>query len=168
MRTPFEIYPGIVVPPGTYNHAEGQFVFQTNLGAPVSYYLQTYIGGIFGGSRVTTNHTVRLRVGETFTTETSYSLNDVDLPWGSFRTNLIRSRINYSFTPRTFVQSLVQYNDRADLWSMNIRFGWLQAANTGLFIVYNDTRYLYDLIERPERKDRSLTVKYSRMFDLLK
>ena len=168
VRTPFEIYPGIVVPPGTYNHAEGQFVFQTNLGAPASYYLQTYIGGIFGGSRVTTNHTVRLRVGETFTTETSYSLNDVDLPWGHFRTNLIRSRINYSFTPRTFVQSLVQYNDRADLWSMNIRFGWLQAANTGLFIVYNDTRYLYDLIERPERKDRSLTVKYSRMFDLLK
>jgi hypothetical protein len=168
VRTPFEIYPGIVVPPGTYDHAEGQFVFQTNLGAPASYYLQTYIGGIFGGSRVTTNHTVRLRVGETFTTETSYSLNDVDLPWGHFRTNLIRSRINYSFTPRSFVQSLVQYNDRADLWSMNIRFGWLQAANTGLFIVYNDTRYLYDLIERPERKDRSLIVKFSRMFDLLK
>jgi hypothetical protein len=168
VRTPFEIYPGIVVPPGTYNHAEGQFVFQTNLGAPASYYLQTYIGGIFGGSRVTTNHTVRLRVGETFTTETSYSLNDVDLPWGHFRTNLIRSRINYSFTPRTFVQSLLQYNDRADLWSMNIRFGWLQASNTGLFIVYNDTRYLYDLIERPERKDRSLIVKYSRLFDLLK
>ncbi len=86
-------------------------------------------------------------------------------PWGNFRTNLIRSRINYSFTPRTFVQSLVQWNDRADLWSMNIRFGWLQAANTGLFIVYNDTRYLYDLIERPER---TVIINYSRMFDLLK
>ncbi len=168
VRAPFQIYPGIFVPPGTYDHSEGQFVFQTNLGAPVSYYLQTYIGGIFGGNRVTTNHTFRLRLGETFTTETSYSLNDVNLPWGDFRTNLIRSRINYSFTPRTFVQSLLQYNDRADLWSMNIRFGWLQAANTGLFIVYNDTRYLYDLIERPERADRSLVVKFSRMFDLLK
>ena len=51
---------------------------------------------------------------------------------------------------------------------MNIRFGWLQAANTGLFIVYNDTRGLYDLIQRPERTDRSLIVKYSHMFDLLK
>lgn len=168
VRTPFEIYPGVVVPPGTYDHAEAQVVFQTNQGAPASYYLQSYVGGIFGGRRVTTNHTVRLRLGETFTTETSYSLNDVDLPWGHFRTNLVRSRINYSFTPRTFVQSLVQYNDRADLWSVNVRFGWLQAANTGLFIVYNDTRYLYDLIERPERKDRSLIVKFSRMFDLLK
>jgi hypothetical protein len=168
VRTPFQIYPGVFVPPGTYNNAEGQFVFQTNLGAPVSYYLQTYIGGFFSGNRVTTNHTFRLRLGEAFTTETSYSLNDVDLPQGHFRTNLIRSRVNYSFTPRTFVQSLIQYNDRADLWSMNIRFGWLQAANTGLFIVYNDTRYLYDLVQRPERTDRSLTIKYSRMFDLLK
>jgi hypothetical protein len=168
VRTPFQIYPGVIVPPGTYNHSEGQFVFQTNFGAPVSYYLQTYIGGIFGGRRVTTNHTFRLRLGETFTTETSYSLNDVDLPGGRFQTNLIRSRINYSFTPRTFVQSLLQYNDRADLWSMNIRFGWLQAANTGLFIVYNDTRGLYDLIQRPQRTDRSLVVKFSQMFDLLK
>ena len=41
----------------------------------------------------------------------------------------------------------MQYNDRADLWSMNLRFGWLQAANTGLFIVYTDTRGLYDLFE---------------------
>jgi hypothetical protein len=66
------------------------------------------------------------------------------------------------------VQSLVQYNDRADLWSMNVRFGWLQAANTGLFVVFNDTRGLYDLDPRPLRTDRSLTVKYSRMFDLLR
>ena len=61
------------------------------------------------------------------------------LPEGDFITNLVRLRVSYSFTTRVFVQALVQYNDRADLWSMNFRFGWLQAANTGLFIVYNDT-----------------------------
>jgi hypothetical protein len=98
----------------------------------------------------------------------SYQRNDVDLPWGDFVTNLVRTRLSYSFNPRTFVQGLVQYNDRADLWSMNVRFGWLQAANTGLFIVYTDTRGLYDLIPRPERTDRSLTVKFSRMFDVLR
>ncbi|MGE3705795.1 MAG: hypothetical protein AB7I13_11015, partial [Vicinamibacterales bacterium] len=66
------------------------------------------------------------------------------------------------------VQSLVQYNDRADLWSINLRFGWLQAANTGLFIVFNDSRGLYDLFpDRPQRTDRSFIIKFSRMFDLL-
>jgi hypothetical protein len=108
-----------------------------------------------------------MRLGETLTTELAYQRNDVDLPWGSFVTNLVRTRASYSFNPRTFVQALVQYNDRADLWSMNLRFGWQQAANTGLFIVYTDTRGLYDLFDRPERTDRSLIVKFSRMFDLL-
>ena len=90
------------------------------------------------------------------------------LPGGAFVTNLVRTRISYSFTTRIFTQALIQYNDRADLWSMNFRFGWLQAANTGLFVVYTDTRGLYDLFDRPERTDRSLIVKYSYMFDLFR
>jgi hypothetical protein len=76
--------------------------------------------------------------------------------------------LSYAFTTRAFVQGLFQYNDRGDLWSMNVRFGWLQDANTGLFVVYTDTRYLYDLVPQPERTDRSLVVKFSRTFDLLK
>jgi hypothetical protein len=51
---------------------------------------------------------------------------------------------------------------------MNVRFSWLQAANTGLFVVCTDTRGLYDLFDRPQRTDRSLVVKFSRMFDLLR
>jgi Domain of unknown function (DUF5916) len=168
VRESFQIYPGIFVPPGTYAHSEAQLVAMTNQGAPVSLNLQTFIGGFFGGNRVTLNPTLRLRLGETLSTEVSYQRNDVDLPWGDFVTNLVRTRLSYSFNPRTFVQGLVQYNDRADLWSMNVRFGWLQAANTGLFVVYTDTRGLYDLIPRPERTDRSLTVKFSRMFDVLR
>ncbi|MCA1586086.1 MAG: carbohydrate binding family 9 domain-containing protein [Acidobacteria bacterium] len=168
VRTPFEIYPGIFVPPGTYDNAEAQIVLMTNQGAPFSLNLQTFAGGFFNGKRVTLNPTVRARFGETLTTEVSYQRNDVSLPTGDFVTNLVRTRVSYSFTPRTFVQGLVQYNDRADLWSMNFRLGWLQAANTGLFVVYTDTRGLYDLVERPQRTDRSFIVKYSYMFDVLR
>ena len=168
VRTPFTIYPGVIVPPGTYENAEAQIAFITNQGAPVSLNLRTVTGGFFGGDRVSLSPTVKARVGEALTTELSYERNDVTLPTGSFVTNLAKARISYSFSTRSFVQALVQYNDRADLWSMNLRFGWLQAANTGLFIVYTDTRGLYDLHERPERVDRSFIVKFSRMFDLLR
>jgi hypothetical protein len=168
VRTPFEIFPGVVVPPGSYDHREAQLVFMSNQGVPVSVSMTSTIGGFFGGDRVSLSPTLRMRLGETLTSELSYQRNDVDLPWGSFVTNLVRTRASYSFNPRTFVQALVQYNDRADLWSMNLRFGWQQAANTGLFIVYTDTRGLYDLFDRPERTDRSLIVKFSRMFDVLR
>jgi len=168
VRDLFEIYPNVVVPPGTYDHTEAQLVFMTNQGAPLSLALESRIGGFFGGDRVMLTPTIRARLGDTLTTELAWERNDVDLPGGRFVTNLGRARVSYSFSTRAYVQALVQYNDRADLWSMNLRFGWLQAANTGLFVVYTDTRGLYDLYEGPRRTDRSLIVKYSRMFDLLK
>ena len=168
VRTPFEIYPGIFVPPGTYDHAEAQLVYMSNQGAPFSVQMRVTAGGFFGGDRLTLNPTIKFRAGDALTTEFNYQRNEVDLPGGAFVTNLIRTRVSYSFSSRVFTQALVQYNDRADLWSMNFRFGWLQAANTGLFVVYTDTRGLYDLFDRPERTDRSLIVKYSYMFDLFR
>jgi hypothetical protein len=169
VRTPFEIFPGIFVPPGTYDNQEAQLVFMTNQGAPLSLNMQTTIGGFFSGSRVSANPTFRVRASETFNLELAYSRNDIKLPEGDFVTNLVRTRVSYAFNARAFVQSLVQYNDRADIWSVNLRFGWLQAANTGLFIVFNDARGLYELFpDRPMRTDRSLIVKFSRMFDVLR
>lgn len=167
VRRPFEIYPRVFVPHGSYRHNEAQLVFMTNQGAPVSLNLETRIGGFFGGDRVALTPTLRMRAGDALTTEVAYQRNQVTLPWGDFTTNLLRTRVSYAFTTRAFVQSLVQYNDRADLWSVNLRFGWLQAANTGLFVVYTDTRGLYDLFPGPRRTDRSFVVKFSRMFDVL-
>ncbi|MDO8678341.1 MAG: hypothetical protein Q7R30_07235 [Acidobacteriota bacterium] len=168
VRAPFEIYPGVLVPAGTYDHAEAQLVAMSNQGAPFSVSMRATIGGFFGGDRVSLNPTVRMRAGDKLTAELAYQRNDITLPSGEFVTNLVRTRVSYSFSSRVFTQALVQYNDRADLWSMNFRFGWLQAANTGLFVVYTDTHGLYDLFERPERTDRSLIVKYSYMFDLFR
>ncbi len=168
VRLPFEIYPGVFVPPGDYRHQEVNMVFFTNQGAPASFRVTTFTGGFFGGDRRTVQSTLRMRAGETLTTEVSYTVNDVKLPTGKFTANLLRTNVSYSFTTRAFLQALVQYNEQADLWSMNLRFGLLQAANTGLFVVFTDTRGLYDLIDRPERTDRSLIIKFSRMFDLLR
>ena len=163
----FQIFPGIWVPPGTYDHMEGQFVLQTNEAAPVSSRIEFRAGGYFGGNRVELDLPLRIRTGETFQAELSWTRNDIDLPFGSFVTNLARTRVSYSFSPRLFVQGLLQYNDRADVWSTNLRFGWLQQANTGVFVVYTDTHPLdgVDLVR--QRPDRSVTVKISRMFDVL-
>jgi hypothetical protein len=81
-------------------------------------------------------------------------------------TNLASSRIAYNFSPRLFAQALVQYNDSINLWSVNFRFGWLQDANTGLFLVYNQTDGLEDFI--PVGSGRSLILKYTHLFDLLR
>ncbi len=165
LQEPFEISDGIFVPPATYDHARANLQFFTNQGAPLSFRVQSFIGGFFGGDRVAVTPSVLLRMGETFNTSFSVSHNNIDLPGGSFDTNLAIWRTSYSFNPRTFIQSLIQYNDAANVWSTNLRFGWIQQANTGLFLVYNDTRGLNDFQEGPV--GRSFTLKFSRMFDVL-
>jgi hypothetical protein len=163
---PFEIFPGVIIPPGTYDHKEAQIAGNTNLGAPISARFNTIIGGLFGGDRVTITPSISARVGETVNAAFEWSYNDLRLPAGNFTTNLARLRVSYSFTTRMFFQALVQYNDRADLWSSNLRFGLLSDANTGLFVVYNDIQGLGSAI--PTGAGRTLTVKYSYIFDLLR
>ena len=119
----------------------------------------------FGGDEFTWGPSIRMRKGDTFQASVSWTRSDIDLPFASFATNLIRGRISYDFSPQLFIQSLLQYNDSADLWSVNFRFGWVQQANTGLFIVYNDTRGLDDITL--QGGGRSLILKYSRMIDVL-
>jgi hypothetical protein len=165
LRRPFEIYPGVIVPPGTYDHREAQIVFMTNRGARASLETSLIAGGFFGGRRASLTPLLRMRAGNAFITEMQWQRNDVDLPGGSFVTNLARLRLSYSFTPRLFVQTLVQYNDLIDNWSTNLRVGWLQTANTGLFVVFNENREVGGLPTGV--RDRSLVVKFSRMVDIL-
>ena len=165
VTAPFEIADGVIVPVGVYEHNEAEFSYNSNRSAPASFSVQTTIGGFFGGDRVTWGPGINFRRGDTLNASIRWSRNDITLPGGSFITNLTSTSVTYNFSPRLFAQALVQYNDSADLWSANLRFGLLQQANTGLFIVYNDTRGLHDTI--PVGAGRSLILKYSQLFDLI-
>jgi hypothetical protein len=165
---PFEIYPGVMVPRGNYDHSEAQLVGRTNQGAPLSLELRVIAGGFFGGHRVSSNAELRGRIGDSFNAYIDYERNDVSLPTRDFVTNLLVMRLSYSFTTRLYIQALLQYNDVIDNWSTNLRFGWLQDANSGLYVVYNENR---DPRPRTEGgigiRGRSLILKYSHTFDLL-
>ena len=134
----------------------------TNTSKNISFNVREVIGGFFGGHRASTTFGFNVRLGDKFTSEWGLNSNIVRLPYGDFNTTILRSRISYSFTPRLYVQSLTQFNDVLDKWSFNLRLGWLQQSNTGLFLVFNENRGL-------DRFDnRSFTVKYSRMFDVIR
>jgi hypothetical protein len=168
VKDAFEIYPDIDVSPGTYDNVEAQLVFYTNRGAPVAFNMRAVIGGFFGGDRVALTPTLRFRLGDTFNGELGWSYNDIDLPEGAFETNLGRLRLSYSFTTLINLQALIQYNDRDDIWAANLRFAWLRTANSGLYVVYNQNQDLHGSGFGWTRKERSLIIKYSYLFDLLK
>ena len=156
---------GIPVEPGRYDWGQLVYNFDYDRSAPVSAGIRATFGGFFGGNIVTIRPSIRARYGETLNLSLSYSRNDIELPLGSTVTNLTGLRAGYNFSPRVFIQTLLQHNDSARLWSLNFRFGWLQDANTGLFLVYNETEGILDYV--PSGAGRSLILKYSYLFDVL-
>lgn len=142
VKEPFEIVDGVTVLPGTYDHSEIQLVYFTDQSAPLSIHTRLFAGGRFGGDRISFMPTLRYRVGERFSSELSIDYNDFDLPVanGDFSVSLTRLRLSYSFTPSILLQALVQYNDESDMLSTNLRFSWLQSANSGLFLVLQRDR----------------------------
>ena len=154
----------VTIDPGIYDHKEFQFVMFTNPNNKTSFRNRTYIGGYFGGSRISSSNKVNLRLGDKFNAETNFNYNRLKLPNGLTNVVITGVRLAYSFTPRMFLQSLVQYNNVSEITSVNARFGWLKNANTGLFVVINivkDNDFLNQL------NNQSITIKYSYQFDLL-
>ena len=149
---------GIPVAPGRYDFNEAEYSFTYNRSAPISFGMRATVAGFFGGDIVTLRPSIRARYGETLSLSLSYSRNDIDLPKGSVTTNLTSLRFAYNFSPRLFAQTLLQHNDSADLWSVNFRVGWLQDANTGLFLVYNETEGIGDVV--PSGAGRSVILKW--------
>jgi len=156
---------GLSVPPGSYDFNELTYSYNSDRSAPFSAGIRATTAGFFGGDIVTIRPSVNARYGETLNLSLSFSRNDIDLPSGSTITNLTSLSAAYNFTPRLYVQSLLQHNDSADLYAVNFRVGWLQDANTGLFFVYNETEGIGKFI--PTGAGRRVIVKYSYLFDVL-
>lgn len=161
----FPIVSDVIVPKGTYDNKELHIRTNTNLTKPFSIIIVNKTGGFFSGKRKNTDTTVRYRFGDRFTSEVISKYNDVSLPEGDFITHLIRSRITYAITPKIYIQSLLQYNNQSDQYSMNWRFIWQQSAATGLYVVYNQSQD-YDGIPIAN-STKSFVIKYSYLFDAL-
>ena len=55
-------------------------------------------------------------------------------------TDLVVSRVYYTFTPRMFVSALIQYNSSSDTISTNLRLQWEYSPGSELFVVYSEDR----------------------------
>ena len=167
VETPFEIVSGVTVPAGEYDNEELQLVFRSDRGAPLSAGITVRSGGFFSGNRFALEPQIRYRIGETFNAELSWDYNriDLDTPDGDFDINVGRLQMAYSFSPKIALEALIQYDDRNESVTTNIRFSWLQSAKAGFYLVYNELDVGRDFTTEDTR--REFILKYSRIIDLL-
>ena len=159
----------VIVPEGSYDGWEAAFVLTTDASAPISLDARTNFGSFLSGNSVSATSGMTVRRGSSFTASLRLGYNDVSLPEGAFETKLVGMNFGYFFTPRIYLQSLVQYSDQIDRLSANLRFGWLNTAGTGLFIVYNDIQGFEDVVTGMVSGPlgRSFTIKYNRQLNVL-
>ncbi len=165
LKEPFAIAEDVVIPPATYDFVETTIRFNTNESAIWSVNGEVTLGEFYSGNRNGVAGTLTNRIGSTWLASLRLSYDDVDLPEGSFETTLVGLKLAYSFTPRIFIQALGQYNTQSDQVSVNARFGWLNTAGTGLFLVYNERQYTVD---PAGPLDRAFVVKFTRQLDLIR
>ena len=108
----------------------------------------------------------RVEVTRQLSLEPIVSVNWIDTPQGSFRTDLLVSRVNYTFTPRMFVSALIQYNSSSNTISSNLRLRWEYSPGSELFVVYTEDRDTDPLLPDwfSELRNRGFVVKVNRLF----
>jgi hypothetical protein len=165
----FRIADGVILAPGRYSFRDVTVGVGFGLQRWYSGNLSYQRGSFYSGDKTTIAlRGGRINVSRRLSLEPSLSINRVDLPEGSFRTNLAVTRVNYAFTPLMFLGGLVQYNSGNDSFSTNLRFRWEYRPGSELFIVYTEARDTEPLlVDRwSELANRGLTIKLNYLLRL--
>ena len=169
LMEPFEPAPGVTLPVGGYGFRDIEATYSPGAQRRLTGTFTVRIGEYFNGDIRSVGFTRgRLELTPQLSIEPTLSVNWIDTPQGSFRTDLIVSRVTYTFTPRMFFSGLIQYNSSTDTISTNLRLRWEYSPGSELFVVYAEDRNTDPL--RPDRfsqlRNRGLVVKVNRLFRL--
>ena len=160
----FEISDGVLLPVGEYSFQDFGIFFRGDQGRPWA--LRGFVvgGEYFDGDRVQSSLTSTWRPSKFLRAETSWNHASIDLPAGSFDTNVVRQRLAASFSPDLSLSALVQYNDVDEELGLNLRLNWIYKPGADLFVVYNQSWSAPDGLSGLDRLDRRLTVKFTYLF----
>lgn len=166
---PFRIAPNVSLLPGEYDFTSYELSYRLGTQRRFSGFMSLRLGDFWSGTNTAISLSAgRLEVSPQLSLEPSYTLNEVELPEGDFRTELSRFRVTYTITPRMYFSGLVQYDSRASSFSSNLRFRWEWAPGSELFIVYSDDRNTnpFSNPDSFELRNQALAIKFNRLFQI--
>jgi len=165
---PFQVFNAggrrVTIAPGLYTWWTTVHEYVHNPSATLAPTFRFRHGDFYNGDVVAFESDLAMRLGQRLVGSVGWHRQDIDLPTGSFHTDLVPVKLSYAFTTLASIQALMQYNNQASLLTSNIRLALLTRSGTGLFVVYNDRRDT-TLFNPYETLGRSFIVKYTRLFD---
>jgi hypothetical protein len=136
LRQPFEIRPGIVIPPGAYGFNRHGVSYESDTSRRLRFAAGYEWGDFFSGARQEVSTRLIFRPNPHLLLDAENSFNRVRLPQGEFSTNLLRGRARYNFSRKVLTSVLLQFNSAARVSSVNARFRYIFRPNSDLFVIY--------------------------------
>jgi hypothetical protein len=156
LDAPFAVGPVLQIDPGEHSFETTVIDYRSDQSAMVSVNAALESGEYWTGSQRLASGGLRFRLNEHVAASATLARNMVDLPEGTFAASLARFRLDWSFTPRMFLNAFVQYNGEADAWLSNIRFNLIHRPLSDIYVVWNETRAPADI-------RRALMLKYTHL-----
>jgi hypothetical protein len=135
---PFEVAPGIVIAPGSYDFTRWRLEAQTSEHRPLQFGTTTWFGTFFNGHLTQWENYLRWtsprgRVQVDFDTENDFG----HLPTGNFVQRLWSVRAAYAWNPNLVLSSFIQYDTETQNIGTNTRLRWTVKPGNDLFVVWN-------------------------------
>jgi hypothetical protein len=137
LLAPFEIAPGVVIPPGSYHFTQYRVQAESSVHRPLTISATSYFGGFYTGRLVQTVLTgsATTRSGKhrvELTTENDY----VYLPEGNFIERLHQLRWTYSPSPDLSLSFFSQYETESEILGWNARLRYTLKPGNDFFVVW--------------------------------
>jgi hypothetical protein len=161
LETAFPIAPEVTLAGGRYEWSSVNLRLSSFNGRTVQGTLSGEIGDFWSGTKRSATLSGNLRPSPNLSLEPSYSLNDVELPEGSFTTHLAGLRTNLSVTSSFLTSAFVQYNSSGDLAAVQVRFNYIFRQIDNIYLVYNLTTFTDGEYDGLSNSSLVLKVTYS-------
>jgi hypothetical protein len=139
LSVPFQVSRGIFIPVGGYSFTDAQLGYNFGQQRLLSGNVSLTRGQFYDGDITTLAVSQgRVTVTKRFSLEPSVSISKVNMPHGDFVTRVLRSRVDYGFSPRMFASAFLQYNYTDRTFSSNLRYRWEYRPGSEFFVVWTD------------------------------
>ena len=134
---PFEISPGVFLPPGEYRFTRFRTNGMTAARRRLSGSLSFGSGSYWSGEAEQVTASLTFRLPPWFTASASTNQTFARLPEGDFVARIYTSNIGYTVSPRLSFSNLIQYDNRSKNLGWQSRVRWTQRPGNDLFIAFN-------------------------------
>ena len=133
---PFEISPGVVLPPGEYRFTPMRIFFTSAQKRRLQGSVGLTFGSFWSGTAKTLQTGLRYQMPPKFTISLNSNQTFAQLPEGNFIARIFSTQINYAVSPFLSFSNLIQFDNRSGNLGLQSRVRWTLEPGNDLFFIF--------------------------------